>query len=71
MLSNTRRMKLVSLLAMGGMMLQFGGCLGSLPGNIWKGFGYELGSIPGRIVYDAFLADLVGGLIPGDDTTTE
>lgn len=71
MLSNNRRMKLVSLLAMGGMMLQFGGCLGALPGNIWKGFGYELGAIPGRIFYDAVLADLVGGLIPDNGNTTE
>lgn len=65
-----KNVKAISMLALGGMLLQFGGCLGTLPKNIWTGFGLGLGQIPATIVYDAFLADLVGGLIPdgGDET---
>ena len=62
-----KNVKAISMLALGGMLLQFGGCLGTLPKNIWTGFGLGLGQIPAQVVYDAFLADLVGGVIGGGD----
>jgi hypothetical protein len=68
----TRRFRTVGMLAAGATLLQFGGCgLGNL-GGIWRqagiGFAYELGAIPARVVYDAYIAPLVEGLLPGNDT---
>lgn len=60
MQKNVRGWKAVSVLALGGMLLQFGGCLSTLPKNIWTGFGLGLGNIPAVYVYDNFIAPLIG-----------
>jgi len=71
----TRRFKVIGMLATGATLLQFGGCgLGNL-GAIWQqagiGFAQQLGAIPAQIVYDAYIAPLVEGLLPGDDGEAE
>jgi hypothetical protein len=67
MQNKIRRVKFAALLAMGGMMLQFGGCLGTLPRNIWTGFGYSLGALPANILAEAYIAPLLEGVIGGGD----
>jgi hypothetical protein len=56
------------------MMLQFGGCsIGGITRWASIGFARELGAIPATVVYDAYIAPLVAGIIPdgGGDGTTE
>jgi hypothetical protein len=53
------KMAMLAVVISGGML--FGGCgsLSSLPGNIWKGFGYGLGAIPANIV-GTWIATVLG-----------
>ncbi len=61
MQKNVRGWKVVSVLAMGSLLQLFGGgCLETLPKNIWTGFGLGLGNIPAVYVYDNFIAPLIG-----------
>lgn len=59
MQKKVRGWKVLGLLAIGGTVLQFGGCLGTLPRNIWTGFGLGLGNIPAVYVYDNFIAPII------------
>jgi len=68
-------MKVLGTLVAGATLLQFGGCgLGNL-GAIWQqagiGFARELGAIPAVVVYDAYIAPLVEGILPGDGDEAE
>jgi hypothetical protein len=67
MRKNSHRMKIVGLLLAGGMLLQFGGCLGGIWKQVGIGFGRSIGAIPGNLV-----GDLIVGFLPiggGDDGT--
>ena len=62
MRNKNRRMKIVGLLLTGGMMLQWGGCLGPVFKQAGIGFGRSLGAIPGNIVGDLIINSLgLGG----------
>lgn len=70
MQKNVRGWKAVSVLALGGMLLQFGGCLSTLPKNIWTGFGLGLGQLPAAALYDVLgIADFLA--FGGDDEAAE
>lgn len=67
-MKKSRGMKMVGLLLGGATLLQFGGCLNPVFRAAVGGFGFTVGALPAQIVNDVFIAPLIEGLIPSDDS---
>lgn len=70
MKKSARKMKVLSTLAAGGMMLQFGGCsLDTFLNQASIGFARGVGAFPVDLVISQ-LDSLLGGVLPGGDGGT-